>query len=110
MDKVILLPRHMKNVKIIKKIGGKWVDGKWIEGKNEETTFSAGIFPLKPNDFKNYPEGFLKHDDRKLITKQKLSINDEVYINNKKFIVVTSQDYEYLADTSFYVIRESKVV
>lgn len=110
MDKVILLPQHMKNVKAIQKADGEWINGVWIEGESKEITFSTAIFPLRPNDFKNYPEGFLKNDDRKLITKQKLNINDEIYIDEKKFIIITDQSYEYLADTNFYVIRESKVV
>lgn len=110
MDRVMLLPQHMTNVKIMQKTGGGWVDGEWVEGEEKEIIFQGGIFPLKPNDFKNYPEGFLHHDDRKLITKQKLNNQDEIYTDNKKFIIITSQDYGYLADTCWYVIRESKVV
>lgn len=110
MDKVILLPKHMKSAKIIKKTDGEWIDGVWTEGESKEIVFSTAIFPLRANDFKNYPEGFLKNDDRKLITKQKLNLNDEICIDDKKFIIITEQNYEYLADTNFYVIRESKVV
>lgn len=110
MDRVMLLPQHMTNVKTVQKTDGEWVDGEWVDGEEREIIFQGGIFPLKPNDFKNYPEGLLRNDDRKLITKQKLNSNDEIYINEKKFIIVTSQEYGYLADINLYVIRESKVV
>lgn len=109
MDKVILLPQHLTNVKIIQTVGGGWVDGEYVEGEKVETVFQGAIFPLKPNDFKNYPEGLLRNDDRKLITQHKLNAKDEIYIDDKKFLIVTSQEYGYLADTNWYVIRESKV-
>lgn len=108
MDKVILLPQHLTIVKILQKSDGQWIDGEWIEGEKAEINIQAGVFPLKPNDFKNYPEGLLKNDDRKLIAKEKINSNDEIFINEKKYIIVTSQEYGYLADINFYVIRESK--
>lgn len=110
MDKVILLSKFMKDITSKIKSGGQWINGKWIDGTIKDVVFKGAIFPLKPNDFKNYPEGFLYHDDRKLITKYDLGKTDEIYINDKKFIIITSQNYEYLADMKFYVIRESKVV
>lgn len=110
MDHVLLLPKHLTNTNVTIKTEGNWVNGEWIEGEKTEVVFKAGIFPLRANDFKNYPEGILKNDDRKLITKRKLNIQDEIFIDNKKFIIVLSQQYEYLADINYYIIRESKVV
>lgn len=110
MDIVKLLSKHLTDVKVTTSTGGQWIKGKWVEGEKSQITFKGAIFPLKANDFKNYPEGFLHHDDRKLITKYKLKVQDEVIINDKKFIIVANQDYDYLADINYYILRESKVI
>lgn len=110
MDNVLLMAQHLTDVTIITDKNGEWIDGEWVEQEGKELTFKASIFPLNPKDFKNYPEGILRNDDRKLITKQILNDNDEILIYGKKFIIVKSQKYEYLADINWYIIRESKVI
>lgn len=110
MDNVLLMQQHLTEVTTITDKNGEWIDGQWVEQEGKQIVFMASIFPLNPNDFKNYPEGILRHDDRKLITKQILNDNDEIMIYGKKFIIVKSQKYEYLADINWYIIRESKVI
>lgn len=110
MDNVKLLRKHMKSIKLLAQDDGEWVDGEWVEGSSQDVTFEGALFPLKPNDFKNYPEGLLRHDDRKIITKFVLKPNDKIVIDNKSYIIITIQDYSYLADVNFYIIRLSKEV
>lgn len=106
MDNVLLLPQHMTTIKIKRHEGSGWdSSGNWNEGTETTETFQGGIFPLQSNDFKNYPEGFLKNDDRKLITKYVLQDNDVVEISGNDFKIITLQSYGYLANVNFYVLR-----
>lgn len=87
---------------------GHWDDnGNWIEETTESKNIRGALFPFKPDDFKNYPEGLLKKDDRKLITKEILKDNDVIMLEGNKYIISSLQDYDYLADVGFYVFRRS---
>lgn len=106
MDNVLLLSQHMTTIKIKRYKDDGWDSlGNWNEGTETIETFQGGIFPFQANDFKNYPEGFLKNDDRKLITKYKLQDNDIVEISGNDFKIITLQSYGYLANVNFYVLR-----
>ena len=106
MDNVLLLPQHMTTVKIKRYKNSGWDSlGNWNDGVETIEKFQGGIFPFQPSDFKNYPEGFIKNDDRKLITKYELQDNDIVEISGQEFKIITLQSYGYLADINFYVLR-----
>lgn len=106
MDKVILLSKHITNIKVISKVEGKWEKGKYIESTVEKTI--KGVYmPVSTDSLKYYPQGSITLEDRELFTKELLKNEDIVLINNEEFKIVESTDFEYLADIKIYLLRRS---
>lgn len=106
MDKVIIPSKFLIDLEI-QVYKGHWENGEWVESTGEKKIIKGALFPFKPNDFKNYPEGLLKKDDKKLITKETLKDMTELTYKNQKYIVLSLQEYtDYLADTNFYIFRK----
>lgn len=105
----IPIPEHLQMNMIVKGCSteGYWDDnGNWVEGeKLPDRTIRGALFPFDPKDFRNYPEGFITYDDRKLLTKETLKESDKIVLEGKNYIIKTLQNYDYLADVKFYVFR-----
>lgn len=108
MQKVII-PEKLKRDMLLKgkNVDGYWDDnGNWVDGETvPDRVIRGALFPFNPKDFKNYPEGLLVYDDRKLITSETLKDMDKIELEGKKFIIKSLQDYDYLADVKFYIFR-----
>ena len=104
MDNILLLDKFLIPMTLQRTTGDYNDEGDWEEVTTEKTIYGA-IFPFKPNDFKNYPEGLLKAQDKKLITKENIEDLDIIILNNEEYKVINLQDYSYLADVKFYILR-----
>lgn len=109
MRKVIIPKEFRRSMQLVTETTeGHWDDnGNWVEGVTITKDVYGALFPFNPTDFKNYPEGLLKNDDRKLVIDEDLKDNDVIMLGGEKFIIVTLQDYGYLSNAGFYVFRRS---
>ena len=107
MDKVILLSKHITNIKVISKVEGRWEKGKYIADKEKEQIIKGVYMPVSTDILKYYPQGSITLKDRELFTKELLKNEDIVIINNEEFKVVESTDFDYLADIKIYLLRRS---
>ena len=57
MDKVILLSKHITNIKVISKAEGRWENGKYIADKEKENIIKAVYMPVSSDTLKYYPQG-----------------------------------------------------
>ena len=106
MDKVILLSKHITNIKVISKAEGRWEKGKYIESTVEKII--KGVYmPVSTDSLKYYPQGSITLEDRELFTKELLKNEDIVLINNEEFKIVESTNFDYLADIKIYLLRRS---
>lgn len=104
MENVLLIDEFLIPMKLIRVSGDYDDNGDWQETTSEEEIYGA-VFPFKPNDFKNYPDGLLKSQDQKLITKTEINDLDIIILENQKYKVISLQNYKYLADVKFYILR-----
>ena len=104
MENVLLLDNFLIPLNLTHVVGDYDNNGDWIENITTKEIYGA-VFPFKPDDFKNYPDGLLKNNDQKLITKADINDLDIVTYNNKEYKVISLQNYEYLADVKFYILR-----
>ena len=107
MDKVILLSKHITNIKIISSVEGRWEKGKYIADEEKEKIIKGVYMPVSSDTLKYYPQGSITLKDRELFTKELLKDEDIVLINNEEFKIVESTDFEYLADIKIYLLRRS---
>lgn len=104
MENVLLLDEFLIPMTLKKVVGDYNNDGDWEETTTEKEIFGA-VFPFKPNDFKNYPVGLLKSQDQKLITKEDIEDLDTIILNDEEYKIISLQNYTYLADVRFYILR-----
>ena len=107
MDKVILLSKHITNIKVSSKIEGKWEKGKYINDGIEEKTIKGVHMPVSTDTLKYYPQGSVTLKDRELFTKELLKEGDIVILNNEEFKVNEVTDFDYLADIKTYILKRS---
>lgn len=107
MDKVILLSKHITNIKIISSVEGRWEKGKYIADEEKEKIIKGVYMPVSSDTLKYYPQGSITLKDRELFTKELLKDEDIVLINNEEFKIVESTDFDYLADIKSYILKRS---
>ena len=107
MDKVILLSKHITNIKVISKVEGRWEKGKYIADEEKEKIIKGVYMPVSTDILKYYPQGSITLKDRELFTKELLKNEDIALINNEEFKIVESTNFDYLADIKIYLLRRS---
>ena len=107
MDKVILLSKHITNIKVISKAEGRWEKGKYIADKEKENIIKAVYMPVSSDTLKYYPQGEVTLKDMELFTKEKLKEGDIAILRREEFKIIEITDFDYLADIKSYILKRS---
>lgn len=107
MDKVILLSKHITNIKVISKVEGRWEKGKYITDEEKEKIIKGVYMPVSSDTLKYYPQGEITLKDMELFTKEKLKEGDIVILREKEFKIIEITDFDYLADIKSYILKRS---
>ena len=107
MDKVILLSKHITNIKVISKVEGRWEKGKYIGNEEKEQIIKGVYMPVSSDVLKYYPQGEVTLKDLELFTKEKLKEGDIAILRGEKFKIIEITDFDYLADIKSYILKRS---
>ena len=107
MDKVILLSKHITNIKVISKVEGRWEKGKYITDEEKEKIIKGVYMPVSSDTLKYYPQGEIRLKDMELFTKEKLKEGDIAILREKEFKIIEITDFDYLADIKSYILKRS---
>ena len=107
MDKVILLSKHITNIKVISKIEGRWEKVKYIADKEKEKIIKVVYMPVSSDTLKYYPQGEITLKDMELFTKEKLKEGDIAILREEEFKIIEITDFDYLADIKSYILKRS---
>mgnify|MGYP000969975780 FL=1 len=107
MDKVILLSKHITNIKVISKVEGRWEKGKYIADEEKEKIIKGVYMPISSDTLKYYPQGEITLKDIELFTKEKLKEGDIAILRNEEFKIIEITDFDYLADIKSYILKRS---
>ncbi len=107
MDKVILLSKHITNIKVISKVEGRWEKGKYITDEEKEKIIKGVYMPVSSDTLKYYPQGEISLKDMELFTKEKLKEGDIAILREKEFKIIEITDFDYLADIKSYILKRS---
>lgn len=107
MDKVILLSKHITNIKVISKVEGRWEKGKYIADNEKEQIIKGVYMPVSSDTLKYYPQGEITLKDMELFTKEKLKEGDIAILRNEEFKIIEITDFDYLADIKSYILKRS---
>ena len=107
MDKVILLSKHITNIKVISKVEGRWEKGKYITDEEKEKIIKGVYMPVSSDTLKYYPQGEITLKDMELFTIEKLKEGDIVILREKEFKIIEITDFDYLADIKSYILKRS---
>ena len=107
MDKVILLSKHITNIKVISKVEGRWEKGKYIADNEKEQIIKGVYMPVSSDTLKYYPQGKITLKDMELFTKEKLKEGDIAILRNEEFKIIEITDFDYLADIKSYILKRS---
>ena len=107
MDKVILLSKHITNIKVISKVEGRWEKGKYIADEEKEKIIKGVYMPISSDTLKYYPQGEITLKDMELFTKEKLKEGDIAILREEEFKIIEITDFNYLADIKSYILKRS---
>lgn len=107
MDKVILLSKHITNIKVISKIEGRWEKGKYIADEEKEKIIKGVYMPVSSDTLKYYPQGEITLKDMELFTKEKLKEGTVAILRGEEFKIIEITDFDYLADIKSYILKRS---
>ena len=107
MDKVILLSKHITNIKVISKVEGRWEKGKYIADNEKEQIIKGVYMPVSSDTLKYYPQGEITLKDMELFTKEKLKEGDIAILREEEFKIIEITDFDYLADIKSYILKRS---
>ena len=107
MDKVILLSKHITNIKVISKVEGRWEKGKYVLDDKKEQIIKGVYMPVSSDTLKYYPQGEITLKDMELFTKEKLKEGDIAILRNEEFKIIEITDFDYLADIKSYILKRS---
>ena len=107
MDKVILLSKHITNIKVISKVEGRWEKGKYIADNEKEQIIKGVYMPVSSDTLKYYPQGEITLKDMELFTKEKLKEGDIAILREEEFKIIEITDFNYLADIKSYILKRS---
>lgn len=107
MDKVILLSKHITNIKVISKAEGRWEKGKYITDEEKEKFIKGVYMPVSSDTLKYYPQGEVTLKDIELFTKEKLKEGDIAILRGEEFKIIEITDFDYLADIKSYILKRS---
>ena len=107
MDKVILLSKHITNIKVISKVEGRWEKGKYIADEEKEKIIKGVYMPISSDTLKYYPQGEITLKDMELFTKEKLKEGDIAILREEEFKIIEITDFDYLADVKSYILKRS---
>lgn len=107
MDKVILLSKHIANIKVISKVEGRWEKGKYVLDDEKEKIIKGVYMPISSDTLKYYPQGEITLKDMELFTKEKLKEGDIAILRNEEFKIIEITDFDYLADIKSYILKRS---
>jgi len=107
MDKVILLRKHITNIKVISKVKGRWEKGKYIADEEKEKIIKGVYMPVSSDTLKYYPQGEITLKDMELFTKEKLKEGDIAILREEEFKIIEITDFNYLADIKSYILKRS---
>lgn len=95
-----LIPK--KEVAVIRKSEGKYLEGEWIEGYNESFVIKASVQATSAKTLQTLPEGKRVGEIYTLYTDSELLIDDRVYLNGKEFVVIKVAAWQNFKATSHY--------
>ena len=107
MDKVILLSKHITNIKVISKVEGRWEKGKYIADEEKEKIIKGVYMPVSSDTLKYYPQGEITLKDMELFTKEKLKEGTVAILRGEEFKIIEITDFDYLADIKSYILKRS---
>ena len=107
MDKVILLSKHITNIKVISRVEGRWEKGKYIANEEKEKFIKGVYMPVSSDILKYYPQGEITLKDMELFTKEKLKEGDIAILKDERFKIIEVTDFDYLADIKSYILKRS---
>ena len=107
MDKVILLSKHITNIKVILKVEGRWEKGKYITDEEKEKIIKGVYMPVSSDTLKYYPQGEVTLKDMELFTKEKLKEGGIAILRGEEFKIIEITDFDYLADIKSYILKRS---
>ena len=107
MNKVILLSKHITNIKVISKAKGRWEKGKYIADEEKEKIIKGVYMPVSSDTLKYYPQGEITLKDMELFTKEKLKEGDIAILREEEFKIIEITDFNYLADIKSYILKRS---
>lgn len=105
MDNIIFLNQHLKKL-VYKKKEGQWLNGTYQENKSEEKEIEGVLMPVSWKTIKNYPEGFVKLEDKKLITKENFDVSNIIVLNETEYIISDKKEYLEISEIKFYLLRK----
>ena len=88
-----------KDLTLIRKSGGSYVDGRWAEGSETQSIIFSGLQPLTPREMQELPEGRRTNQTYKLYSDdQMFTVEDEnpdiIVIDGERFEVISSGPYQ----------------
>ena len=107
MDKVILLSKHITNIKVISKVEGRWEKGKYVLDDEKEQIIKGAYMPVSSDTLKYYPQGEITLKDMELFTKEKLKEGTVAILRGEEFKIIEITDFDYLADIKNYILKRS---